>query len=57
MSVRLAAAACVLVLSGCATYSSSFNAIERELATQQYNNALKAIEAQSRTNGNACCIC
>ncbi len=37
----------LLVLSGCATYSDSFSAIERDLATQQFDAALQRIEAQA----------
>ncbi|MBI5890096.1 MAG: hypothetical protein HZB47_05395 [Nitrosomonadales bacterium] len=47
--VRLAALACVLVLSGCATYSSSFAKIEQQLAGQQYDDALKTIEEKSKS--------
>lgn len=36
-----------IVLDGCATYSSSFNMIESNLAAQQYDAALQAIEKQS----------
>jgi hypothetical protein len=48
LSFRLAALACILVLSGCATYSSSFAKIENQLAGQQYDEALKTIETQSK---------
>lgn len=44
----LAGMALALVLSGCATYSDSFSVIEGNLATQQYDAALKNIEKQSR---------
>ncbi|MDD5056375.1 MAG: hypothetical protein PHQ60_00785 [Sideroxydans sp.] len=46
--IRLCALVCVLAFSGCATYSTSFESIEHSLATQQYDTALKAIEAQSQ---------
>ena len=46
--VRLAALACLLTLSGCATYSSSFATIEQQLAGQRYDDALKTIETQSK---------
>jgi len=36
-----------LALSGCATYSDSFGAVQRSLASQQYDGALKTIEKQS----------
>lgn len=36
-------------LSGCATYSSSFGAIERDLASQRYDNALQATEKQAKS--------
>lgn len=36
-----------LLLSGCATYSDSFGVIQRDLASQQYDDALKVIEKQS----------
>ena len=36
-------------LTGCATYSESFGAIERNLATRQYDAALQDIEKQSRS--------
>ena len=48
LSVRLAALACVLALNGCATYSSSFATIEQQLTGQQYDDALKTIEKQSK---------
>jgi len=35
-----------LVVSGCATYSSSFAVIEPQLAAQQYNSALQTLEKQ-----------
>jgi tetratricopeptide (TPR) repeat protein len=47
--VRLAALACVLAFSGCATYSSSFAKIEQQLAGQQYDDALKTIEEKSKS--------
>jgi hypothetical protein len=47
-SVRLAALLCLLALNGCATYSNSFTAIERQLEGQQYDEALKTIEVQSK---------
>lgn len=48
LSVRLAALAAILALSGCATYSNSFAVIEKQLAGQQYDEALKTIEDQSK---------
>jgi hypothetical protein len=48
LSVRLATLACVLALTGCATYSSSFGIVEQQLAGQQYDAALKSIEAHSK---------
>ena len=41
------AAMLLCLLSGCATYSSSFDTIERNLASQQYGAALKIIEKQA----------
>ncbi|MDO8412689.1 MAG: hypothetical protein Q7S51_02745 [Gallionellaceae bacterium] len=38
---------CVAALSGCASYSTSFGVIERNLALQQYDVALQNIEQQS----------
>ena len=35
------------ILTGCATYSESFGVIERDLATRQYDAALRDIEKQS----------
>jgi len=37
----------LLLLNGCATYSDSFSAIERDLSTQQFDAALQRIEAQA----------
>ena len=37
----------LLLLSGCATYSDSFSAIERDLSTRQFDVALQRIEAQA----------
>lgn len=48
LSVRLTALAVILALSGCATYSKSFAVIEHQLAGQQYDDALKTIEDQSK---------
>ncbi len=48
LSVALAAMACVLALNGCATYSNSFATIEHQLSGQQYDDALKTIETQSK---------
>ena len=49
LSVWLAALVCVLTLNGCATYSSSFVTIEQQLAGQRYDDALKTIEAKSKS--------
>jgi hypothetical protein len=38
---------CVFVIAGCATYSSSFGVIEKDLAAQQYDAALQDIEKQA----------
>jgi len=46
-SVLLAGLVLVLALSGCATYSDSFGVIQHNLASQQYDEALKSIEKQS----------
>lgn len=43
----LFAAITSLILTGCATYSSSFKVIEDNLAAQQYDQALQALEKQS----------
>lgn len=43
----LFAAATSLILTGCATYSSSFKVIEGNLAAQQYDQALQVLEKQS----------
>ena len=48
LSVALATMACVLALNGCATYSNSFATIEHQLSGQQYDEALKTIETQSK---------
>lgn len=48
LSVRLATLACVLALTGCATYSSSFGIVEQQLAEQQYDAALQTIEEHSK---------
>lgn len=40
----------VFILSGCATYSSSFSVIESNLAAGQYDVALQGIEKQSNSN-------
>ena len=37
------------LLSGCATYSDSFSAVQGDLASQKYDAALKDIEKQSRS--------
>ncbi|HEY6093353.1 MAG TPA: hypothetical protein VIU93_00230 [Gallionellaceae bacterium] len=42
----LFAAITSLILTGCATYSSSFKVIEGNLAAQQYDQALQALEKQ-----------
>jgi tetratricopeptide (TPR) repeat protein len=47
LSAWFAAAACLLMLNGCATYSTSFATIEQQLRDQRYDDALKAIEKQS----------
>lgn len=48
LAVRLAAiCSVVLGLSGCATYSDSFDLIQRNLAERQYDAALKNLEQQS----------
>jgi hypothetical protein len=39
----------VLALSGCATYSSSFGVVQRNLATQDYDAALQTLEKQADT--------
>ncbi len=46
--IRSCALVCVLAFSGCATYSNSFETIEQNLASRQYDAALKTIEAQSQ---------
>src|SRR5512140_2535369 len=46
--VRLAVVSCVLLLNGCATYSSSFATIEQDLTGRRYDEALKTIETQSK---------
>jgi hypothetical protein len=46
-SVILVALACVFGVTGCATYSSSFGVIKRDLVDQQYDAALREIEKQS----------
>lgn len=38
---------CIFALGGCATYSTSFDSIEKNLAAQQYDTALKTIEARA----------
>lgn len=43
----LFAATTSLILTGCATYSSSFKVIEGNLAAQQYDQALQALDKQS----------
>ncbi|HEY6019431.1 MAG TPA: hypothetical protein VIY48_05880, partial [Candidatus Paceibacterota bacterium] len=43
----LFAAITSLILTGCATYSSSFKVIEENLAAQQYDQALQTLEKQS----------
>ncbi len=43
----LAGLALPVVLSGCASYSDSFAPIQRDLASQKYDAALKSIEKQS----------
>ncbi len=47
LTAWLAAAACLLMLSGCATYSTSFATIEQQLEDRRYDDALNAIEKQS----------
>ncbi|HEY0665846.1 MAG TPA: hypothetical protein VGD24_07260 [Gallionella sp.] len=45
-------AACALLLgalSGCATYSNSFGAVQRSLAAQNYDDALQELEKQADT--------
>jgi hypothetical protein len=42
-------AALTLAVSGCVTYSSSFTAIEPQLAAQQYDRALQTLEKQGYT--------
>ena len=42
--------ALIFALGGCATYSSSFGVIERELSTGQYDAALQHIEKQSASS-------
>lgn len=49
LAVSLATLACVLALNGCATYSSSFDSIELQLAGQRYDEALKTLEAHSKS--------
>ncbi len=46
--VQLAVVSCVLLLNGCATYSSSFKTIEQDLTGRRYDDALKTIETQSK---------
>lgn len=41
-----------VITSGCATYSDSFSAIQRDLADRQYDDALKNIEKQSDSKAN-----
>ena len=43
---RWIVAALTLAVGGCATYSSSFSAIEPKLAAQQYDQALQTLEKQ-----------
>ncbi|MCK7580705.1 MAG: hypothetical protein MZV65_37085 [Chromatiales bacterium] len=43
---RWIAAVLALAASGCTTYSSSFTSIEPQLAAQQYDSALQALEKQ-----------
>ena len=45
-NTTLAVLAVMSTLGGCATYSGSFGVIERNLATQQYDSALKNIEKE-----------
>jgi tetratricopeptide (TPR) repeat protein len=46
--VVLASLSSVLALNGCATYSNSFATVEHQLSGQQYDDALKTIESQSK---------
>lgn len=46
--VWLAACTCILALNGCATYSNSFTTVEHQLEKQQYDDALKTIDKQSK---------
>jgi uncharacterized protein len=46
--VWLAAWTCILALNGCATYSNSFTTVEHQLEKQQYDDALKTIDKQSK---------
>lgn len=51
--VRLAASVCLAAvgpLSGCATYSTGFAAVEAQLAAKNYDAALDAIEQQSHAS-------
>lgn len=48
LSVWLAAWICILALNGCATYSNSFTTVEHQLEKQQYDDALKTIDKQSK---------
>lgn len=45
----MAISMCALALGGCATYSSSFSVIQKDLAARQYDAALQAIDKQSNT--------
>ncbi len=48
LCIWLAAWTCILALNGCATYSNSFTKVEHELEKQQYDDALKTIDKQSK---------
>ncbi len=47
--IWLAALIGASALTGCATYSSSFGVVQRDLAAQEYDDALQQIEKQSRS--------
>jgi hypothetical protein len=49
LRARLVALCIALAMSGCATYSDSFSAVQHHLADRQYDAALKDIEKQSRS--------
>ncbi len=49
-AIWLAILGAACVLPGCATYSSSFSAIESDLGSQQYDAALQGIEKQSESS-------